>query len=474
MAPRIRRVVRSKVFICHSPKDARVLEDLRVFLRPLAELGLIDFWDETQLEAGEDRAAGIDSRLAEAAVVVLLVTQDFFSDCNCEQELPHILEAEDRGELTLIPVFVRPSLVDQLEYSFGPATARHRVKLTKFKGFCTPERVLMQRDKTDREAIFVQLASKLKELTRTSPSNAARTVASDNARNDSPGVIFLADAADTLRQQRRRLARDLEPHGLEVVSNIPPPYDREEHDQLVAETLPRVDLSVHLLDAYAGREIDRADGKSYPQRQVELALKHAREQLIWLPPDLELESIDDPRHGSFLRRLARGERSEQTYEVISDARVDIARQIMDKLGELEKAGALSRVKEMAGSAPCLLVSHMKDTAHLVQVAHTLTAERIPFLFNQEANEPQTVIRLFEERVRSVVSLIVVYSEVSGEWVRERLDMAIKIAALEGRHLKLGVYAPDRPPEEASFSREPFRVRTLSTRDDALAFLGKAS
>lgn len=49
---------RSGIFICYSRRDAKALDQLRPFLRPLQRRGLIDFWDDTSLEAGDDWAAG--------------------------------------------------------------------------------------------------------------------------------------------------------------------------------------------------------------------------------------------------------------------------------------------------------------------------------------------------------------------------------------------------------------------------------
>ncbi|MCP3964295.1 MAG: CHAT domain-containing protein [bacterium] len=159
-------MVRSKIFISYSHEDARDLEQLQRFLLPLEQRGLIDAWDDTRLEAGDDWAADIDRVLAEAAVAVLLVTQDFVaSKFITGEELPRILEAEARGELTVIPVFLRPSIVDKIDYAFGAGSAARQVNLTRFQGFGTPQRVLMKLDKSDREEIYAQLACRLLEIT---------------------------------------------------------------------------------------------------------------------------------------------------------------------------------------------------------------------------------------------------------------------------------------------------------------------
>ena len=156
---------RSKIFISYSHEDAKDLEQIQSHLLPLARDGLIAAWDDTELAGGDDWAADIDRALAEAAVAVLLITKDFVaSKFITERELPRILEAENCGELTVIPVFLRPSIVDKIDYAFGVGGTEQRVRLTKFQGFGQPDRVLMKLDKSDREEVFVELASRLLEL----------------------------------------------------------------------------------------------------------------------------------------------------------------------------------------------------------------------------------------------------------------------------------------------------------------------
>ncbi len=456
-----RRLVRSKIFICYSHKDAGDLEQIQRFLLPLEQRGLIDLWDDTRLLAGDHRAAGIGRGLAEAAVAVLLITQNFVASKSItEQQMPRILEAKDQGELRVIPVFMRPSTIDMVEHAF----------VTRFKGFGEPQRVLMRLDKSAREEVFVRLAVELEALTEATPS-AERTHSGQVT-----GTVFLADVADTLRQQKRRLAKDLKPYGIEVVRPyIPPPFEQKEHDRQTIKALGRADLSVHLLDAVAGREAgDRDDEETYPQRQVALARGHARAQLIWVPRELDLESVDDQSHRAFLRRLKHGEGVEQSYDYVCGVRADMARQIVEKVKERKSAATTAEEGVAPGASAPLLVTHKKDTPLLLRVAAALLGEGIePYIF-QEVDEPQTVFRLFKKRVRSVDRLIIFYNEVSSGWVEKRLEMANKVAVSERPSLRLSVYAPDKSSEEASFSRESIQVETLTTEGEALAFVGNAS
>ena len=89
-------------------------------------------------------------------------------------------------------------------------------------------------------------------------------------------------------------------------------------------------------DGWPGREIDGAENKTYPQRQVELGLQHAKSQLIWVPQSLDIQTIEDEAHRDFLDRLEKGKRDLTGYRLIREPQSEIARQIVCRLEELEQ------------------------------------------------------------------------------------------------------------------------------------------
>jgi hypothetical protein len=102
-----------KVFISYTHKDREVLEQFQRFLIPLERKGLIDPWDDARIKPGNDWKAEIDKALADPKVAVLFISQDFLaSKFISEEELPHLLAARTRGDLTIIPVFLDHSNID--------------------------------------------------------------------------------------------------------------------------------------------------------------------------------------------------------------------------------------------------------------------------------------------------------------------------------------------------------------------------
>ncbi|WP_187144410.1 toll/interleukin-1 receptor domain-containing protein [Microvirga massiliensis] len=97
VAPRVPAT--KPVFISYSHKDAKWLDKLKLFLRPLEEKELISVWDDSSIQPGSDWLSDIRKALESARVAVFLVTQNFISSPFIKNtELPALLDAaKNRG-----------------------------------------------------------------------------------------------------------------------------------------------------------------------------------------------------------------------------------------------------------------------------------------------------------------------------------------------------------------------------------------
>jgi TIR domain len=97
VAPKVN--VTRPVFISYSHKDAKWLDKLKLFLRPLEDQDLIRVWDDTEIQPGAQWLDEIQKALGSARVAVFLVTQDLLnSPFIRDKELPALLEAaNNRG-----------------------------------------------------------------------------------------------------------------------------------------------------------------------------------------------------------------------------------------------------------------------------------------------------------------------------------------------------------------------------------------
>jgi len=102
VAPKVQ--VTKPVFISYSHKDAKWLEKLKQFLRPLEDKELVRVWDDSEIRPGSDWLGDISKALASARVAVFLHTQNFLdSPFIREKELPVLIEAaQNRGCLIFV------------------------------------------------------------------------------------------------------------------------------------------------------------------------------------------------------------------------------------------------------------------------------------------------------------------------------------------------------------------------------------
>ncbi len=282
-------------------------------------------------------------------------------------------------------------------------------------------------------------------------------------------AVFMA-AADMSRIKRRVIA-DLEGYGIDIVSGIPPPYQATDHDEQVAEALKGVDLSIHLMDDMPGRPIEGVPGKTYLQRQVELALDHAPSQLIWVPRALNVDAVEDQTHRAFLHRLEDTMQDQQAYHFIRSAQTDIVRLVRERLQQLRQNAAV-----VAEPSLCLLDTHMQDESAAFDIAKKLKDQGIRPFITQEADDPLEAMALFERRLRQTKNLIIFFGLVSRGWVQRRIEMAMKIALLDGwfRELKLGVFLapPPKQPDGCAFRVGPVVPEMLENPAAILTWLAR--
>jgi hypothetical protein len=135
------------IFLSYSHTDAGVLARLLVHLRPLEKAGLIDVWNDTRLEAGDDWKKEVDLALASAAAAVLLVSADFLaSDFIVDNELPPLLESAEAKGTRIIPIIVKPC-----RYTRDPV-------LRRIQAINDPTRPLAALSDVEQEAVLDTVA----------------------------------------------------------------------------------------------------------------------------------------------------------------------------------------------------------------------------------------------------------------------------------------------------------------------------
>ena len=100
---------KNKVFVSYSHRDKEFLQRLLVHLKPLEEEGLIEIWDDTKLDPGDEWEKAIEKNLKATGFAILLISADFLaSDFIVKNELPPLLTAAKQRGTRITPIIIKP------------------------------------------------------------------------------------------------------------------------------------------------------------------------------------------------------------------------------------------------------------------------------------------------------------------------------------------------------------------------------
>ena len=148
VAPKVQ--VTKPVFISYSHKDAKWLEKLKQFLRPLEEQELIRVWDDTELRPGSEWLVEIRKALESARVAVFLVTQNFLdSPFIRNEELAALVDAANNRGCVIFWIAVSSATIED-----SP--------LAKFQGAISPSSPLDLMSEPEQNKVLTEVSRKMK------------------------------------------------------------------------------------------------------------------------------------------------------------------------------------------------------------------------------------------------------------------------------------------------------------------------
>ena len=236
--------------------------------------------------------------------------------------------------------------------------------------------------------------------------------------------IFIAHVADTLKPFRQRLVREIGDKAT-VLSELPPPFTAQEHQQQLTATLEQAHLSVHLLDQWGGLAVQENADLTFPRLQASTAREQAKSSLLWVPAELAAEDMEDEAQKNWLQALEYDARPEGNSSFMRSSRQALVDQVHQLLDELNATPASSQTP-----ARVLIDTHNMDQLHAFDLAKQLATHAINVEFTQESSDPTHSLENFERNVRQANHLVVVFGQVTHKWVKGRVQTAIKIASSE--------------------------------------------
>jgi hypothetical protein len=147
------RIVRRRVFIAYSHRDAKWLKRLHVHLRPLERDSDITRWDDTLLVPGDEWRRKIRDAIDAARVAILLISADFLaSEFVQTNELPPLLAAAESANTTILLVIIGPSRFEQIE------------ALARFQTVNNPSKPIINMTRSQQEQVFADIATRVANL----------------------------------------------------------------------------------------------------------------------------------------------------------------------------------------------------------------------------------------------------------------------------------------------------------------------
>ncbi len=101
------------VFCSCALHDEPLLVQLGLHLRPLEQAGILQVWSFRHLPLGANRAQQMEGCLKSAALILLLLSADFFASEECLEQMKCALARYENGEARLIPIPLRPIIWQQ-------------------------------------------------------------------------------------------------------------------------------------------------------------------------------------------------------------------------------------------------------------------------------------------------------------------------------------------------------------------------
>ncbi len=283
--------------------------------------------------------------------------------------------------------------------------------------------------------------------------------------NEDKYTIFLGDVPDSLRSIRKRTINELEKKGYNIIFDVPPPFEVAAHEKAVMEKLELSDLSVHLLDQYPGREIEKEENDWYPKKQAELALKHSKSKLIWLPSEVDIEEVEEEPYRFFLQDLENGTRVNENLEYIRGAKSTLAQEIIDMIEQLKMQ---QTQKEAPEKMSVLLDTHYNDQLYALELSKSLLENHIQPFINPQEDDPRKNINVLSERIKQVRKLVFFYGNVSRDWVLERMSAALQLIVTNNYPVEeffIFMVPPHKEQNDIALKQRFLKVNIINNSDE---------
>lgn len=387
----------------------------------------LTIWRDEKLQGNDVFSETLLDRLSKVAVLVTVCSPRYLHSAWCRRELDAFVNsARLRGGVAvgtksrLFKVLKTPVLLHQLPDSLVPLLGY------EFYEYLPDDHhvreFLLNPDPEQRWKFYARvddlaqdIASLLEEMV------APRGSASSDVPTDA-GVVYLAEVASDMAEQRDNMKRELERRGHQVLPDRQLPLTGEELTTSVTEALSRSHLSIHLLGARYGARPE-GDSRSVSHLQLDLARRQAIggetfHQLIWLADRAGAPEVEQATLIAELESADAGSR----VEVVRSAPEAFKAHVLFTLG---RATARASPPETTGETRIYVVHEHEDRQAVASLRAELEA-RGHVVMLPLGHGTETEIREVHETSMVVCdAVLIVYGGATEHWVRMKLFDLVK-------------------------------------------------
>ncbi len=164
---------RPVIFICYAHKDnddaevrKRCLDLLLMHLAPLQFDHDVLIWCDRALQIGDEWNPEILANLQSAKVAIALLSPAFFASSYIRtKEVPMILEQQDKGQTTLLPIMLSPCLVAESQFRYVDRNGEEKKRsLNDFQASNDMKRPLKGLPEHEQDAILLRVAQRVRGI----------------------------------------------------------------------------------------------------------------------------------------------------------------------------------------------------------------------------------------------------------------------------------------------------------------------
>ena len=359
----------------------------------------LKIWFDDQLNGNTAFDKAIQNSINKSALFFVLHSGNYQDSAYCRKELNWFLEQNNKlpnGVIVGDESRIFNILIENISYQDWPkdlaGTSGFKLHDAQGDEFGYPTSPKAELFNQQMRELVEATASILDKMPKQSEA------AKEKPATDNKPKIFIADVADTLQPFRKRLINEIGDQA-SILPSLPPPYEAVEHQQKLNQTLEEASLSIHLLDQWAGREVDGLEDASFPRVQAEAAANQSQPSLIWVPDTLQADEIEDEQQAQWLEQRENGTRDTAGFQFVRSNRQSFIEQIKQLIDELN-----SNANTNQETNKFLIDTHQKDQHFAFQLATLLTGKQIDVGFNQESNDPVQSLENFKNHRQKTVSI----------------------------------------------------------------------